>query len=132
MAVSFQLPSEIETTLRRQLANLDQAAKEALLVEMYHQNKLTHQQLANALGLSNSQTADFLKKHEQTNGKPAAAGELGDANGQKSASPQLTPAQRLAAWQTWVASMREWGERNLPAGHIIDDSRENIYQGRGE
>jgi hypothetical protein len=44
----------------------------------------------------------------------------------------LTQTQRLAAWEVWVAGMREWGSKNLPAGHIVDDSRESIYEGRGE
>lgn len=43
-----------------------------------------------------------------------------------------TPSQRVAAWDQWVAHMREWGEENLPAGHFVDDSRESIYDGRGE
>jgi hypothetical protein len=40
---------------------------------------------------------------------------------------QSTPDQRAAAWMTWVAGMREWGAKNLPTGHKIDDSRESIY-----
>src|SRR5271170_8496435 len=39
-------------------------------------------------------------------------------------------SQRVAAWQAWVAQMREWGTKNLPPGHVIDDSRESIYEGR--
>jgi hypothetical protein len=44
----------------------------------------------------------------------------------------VSPAQRAAAWQKWVASMRTWGATNLPQGHIVDDSRDSIYEGRGE
>jgi len=39
--------------------------------------------------------------------------------------------ERLAAWNSFVQSMREHG-RKLPPDHIIDDSRETIYEGRGE
>ena len=39
--------------------------------------------------------------------------------------------QRLDAWNRFVAAMREHGRR-LPPGHFIDDSRESIYEGRGE
>jgi len=48
------------------------------------------------------------------------------------ATQQPTLAQRLAAWDAWVAGMREWGAKNIPAGHFVDDSRESIYEGRGE
>lgn len=37
--------------------------------------------------------------------------------------------RRLAAFDRLTASMREWGERNLPPGHVVDDSRESIYGG---
>jgi hypothetical protein len=43
-----------------------------------------------------------------------------------------TAAQRVAAWDRWVATMREWGQNHLPAGHVVDDSRDSIYEGRGE
>ena len=64
MAVTFELPSDIENTLRHQLADLDHAAKEALLVEMYRQRKLTHHQLSQALSLSRFETDGVLKRHE--------------------------------------------------------------------
>lgn len=38
---------------------------------------------------------------------------------------------RVAMWDAWVAKMREWGAKNLPPGHKVDDSRESIYEGRG-
>ena len=38
---------------------------------------------------------------------------------------ELTPAQRAAAWREWVASHK-------PLPIIADDSRESIYEGRGE
>jgi len=41
-------------------------------------------------------------------------------------------ARRLAAWDKFVSEMRKWGEENLPPGHVVDDSRETIYEGRGE
>ena len=39
--------------------------------------------------------------------------------------PELTPEQRAAAWRQWVASHK-------PLPIIADDSRESIYEGRGE
>ena len=43
-----------------------------------------------------------------------------------------SPTARAAAWDRWVAHMRQWAQQNLPTGHVVDDSRESIYQGRGE
>jgi len=66
MAVSFDLPTDIEEFLRRELGNLDEAAKEAALVELYRQDKLTHHQLSQALGLSRLDADGVLKKHNVT------------------------------------------------------------------
>jgi hypothetical protein len=41
-------------------------------------------------------------------------------------------AERLAAFEEFARSMREWGQKNLPPDHVIDDSRESIYEGCGE
>ena len=64
MAVSFELPLEIEKSLRQEVGDLGQAAKGALLVELYRQEKLTHHELGTALGLSPMETDGVLKKHE--------------------------------------------------------------------
>lgn len=36
-----------------------------------------------------------------------------------------TPEQRIAVW-------REWVDSHPPVHHFVDDSRESIYEGRGE
>lgn len=72
MAVSFELPSEIERNLRQTLGNLDEAAKEAALVGLYRQQKLTQRELAQALGLSRLETESLLKKHGVTEDLPTA------------------------------------------------------------
>jgi len=41
-------------------------------------------------------------------------------------------SERVAAWEKWVSDIRSWGESNLPTGHVVDDSRQRIYEGRGE
>jgi uncharacterized protein (DUF1778 family) len=38
---------------------------------------------------------------------------------------KLSPAQRAKEFLTWVDSHR-------PVGHFVDDSRDSIYEGRGE
>lgn len=44
---------------------------------------------------------------------------------------EATPEQRAAAWDHWIAQAAV-AARNLPPGHLADDSRETIYAGRGE
>jgi len=48
------------------------------------------------------------------------------ANGQEISGP-LTPAQWSVEWRAWANR-----ERHLPVNLAIDDSRESIYEGRGE
>lgn len=64
MAVSFSLPQPLESDLRSQVRNLDQAAKQALLAALYRQGKLSHRQLGEALELSRYETDGVLKQHE--------------------------------------------------------------------
>jgi hypothetical protein len=64
VTVSFQLPSAIEEQLRGVLGDLDQVAKEAALVELYRQQKLTRYELATALGLDRFETEAILKRHQ--------------------------------------------------------------------
>lgn len=63
MAISFELPQEIEKSLRKELGDLDQAAKEAALVELYRQHRLTHHEFSRALGLSRFEADALLKDH---------------------------------------------------------------------
>ena len=41
-------------------------------------------------------------------------------------------ARQLAALESFSAGMECWSDKNLPAGYIADDSRESIYEDRGE
>ncbi len=66
MAVVFQLPAELECSLRHDLADLDSQAKEAFLVSMYRQGKLSHVALSEAMGLDRFETEDVLHKHNVT------------------------------------------------------------------
>lgn len=70
MALTIQLPPEIEQALRRELGDLDQAAKEALLVELYRQDRLTQFELSQALGLDRFEIDALLKKHNVTEDLP--------------------------------------------------------------
>ena len=63
MAVSFQLPTDLERELRSDLRNLDAEAKEALLVSVYRRGKLSPLALWKALDLDRFETEDVLRKH---------------------------------------------------------------------
>ena len=64
MSISFDLPASVEDQLRRELADLDVVAKEALLVELYRQGRITHHQLGLSLGLERHETDGLLKRHK--------------------------------------------------------------------
>jgi predicted HTH domain antitoxin len=66
MAVSFQLPSDLEQSLRHDLSDLEGEAKEAFLVSIYRRGKLSHLALSQALGLDRFETEDLLHKHNVT------------------------------------------------------------------
>ena len=63
MTLCIEIPSDVEAALRQQLSNLDEAAKEACLVEFYRQGHLSHYQLATSLGLDRYSTDGVLKRH---------------------------------------------------------------------
>lgn len=76
MSISFELPGEIEQELREaDGANVGEQAKEAYLVEHYRQDRISHHQLATALGLSRYEADGVLKRHKVPSG-PATVAEL--------------------------------------------------------
>lgn len=50
MAISFDLPSDIELQLRHEVPNLEQAAKEEFVIASYRDGKLSIGQVARVLG----------------------------------------------------------------------------------
>jgi len=70
MAVTIQLPAEVEQRLRAECADLDSEGKEAMLIELYRQERLTHFELSQALGLDRFETDAVLKKHNVTEDLP--------------------------------------------------------------
>ena len=64
MAITIDLPSDVEQNLRARLGDLDAEAKEAFAVELYRQRKLTHFQLSKLLGLTRFETDGVWKKHQ--------------------------------------------------------------------
>lgn len=64
MAILIDIPEDIERVLRGTVENLDEAAKEAMLVELFRQGKLKTVELSRALGISRLQLDEVLKRHE--------------------------------------------------------------------
>jgi predicted HTH domain antitoxin len=62
MAITFELP-ELEEALRADYGNLNQAAKEALLIDAYRTGRLSIGRLSEALGFSVSHTMAWLGEH---------------------------------------------------------------------
>jgi predicted HTH domain antitoxin len=63
MAVTFQLPADVEQKLRAESRDLEGEAKEAYAVELFRRGKLTHYELSKVLGLDRVETDAFLKRH---------------------------------------------------------------------
>jgi hypothetical protein len=68
MIISFELPRDIEEQVRMNGADLDREARELFLVELYRQDRITHYQLTEALGLSRLETDGVLKRHKVSSG----------------------------------------------------------------
>lgn len=73
-----------------------------------------------------------LRKHAAASGKDPTMLVLeavevitGRINGGTEANSSLSPDQWSAEWHAWAA-----GHKSLD--HVVDDSRESIYAGRGE
>jgi predicted HTH domain antitoxin len=64
MNISFDIPQAIEQELRTGGLDISREAKDAYLVELYRQERITHHQLAEALGLSRYETDGVLKRHK--------------------------------------------------------------------
>jgi predicted HTH domain antitoxin len=66
MTLIVQLPAELEQRLRAQSPNLEAELREAMLIELYRQDKLSHHELAQSMGLDRFETDALLKKHNVT------------------------------------------------------------------
>ncbi|MCL2646223.1 MAG: UPF0175 family protein [Phycisphaerales bacterium] len=64
MTISFSLPPDVEQALRRSTDDVAATAREACLVELFRQRKISQFQLGEALGVSRFEIDEVLKKHE--------------------------------------------------------------------
>jgi predicted HTH domain antitoxin len=72
MAVTIQLPNDVEQRLRSEVPNLDGEATEALLLDLFRRGKLSHFELSKILGLDRFQTDALLKRHNIFEGSPTS------------------------------------------------------------
>ena len=66
MAISIELPPNVEARLRAELADLDEVAKLGLAVEAYRSTKLSLGQFAELLGISQYEADGILKERGVT------------------------------------------------------------------
>jgi len=63
MTITFELPQDIEQQIRTNGADLDREARESYLVELYRQDRISHAQLRDALGVSLPDAERLIKDH---------------------------------------------------------------------
>src|SRR5690349_963916 len=68
MAVTIQLPADIEQRLRAQTPDLDAELKEAVALDLFRRGKLSHYELSKMLGLDRFETDAYLKRHNVVEG----------------------------------------------------------------
>lgn len=66
MAITIELPFAIEEKLRADANDLAAAGKEALLIELFREGRISHGELADGLGLSQSQADEVLSRRGVT------------------------------------------------------------------
>lgn len=72
MAVTIQMPREIEQRLRAQTPDLDAQAKEAVALDLFRKGRLSHYELSKMLGLDRFETDAYLKRHDVIEGSLTA------------------------------------------------------------
>jgi len=71
--VTLSFPAELEEKLRRETPNLDVDVREAYLLELFRQGRLSHYELACVLGLDRFETDAWLKRHKLFEGSVTMA-----------------------------------------------------------
>jgi len=68
MAVTIQLPADIEQRLRAKTPDLETELKEAIALDLFRRGKLSHYELSKMLGLDRFETDAYLKRHNVVEG----------------------------------------------------------------
>lgn len=128
MAVTFQLPSDLEDELRGQLRDLHAVAKEALLVSLYRQGKLSHPALAKALGLDRVGTEDVLRKHGVNDHPVSAPARIRRTPGVVGGDARVRDT-RIPVWT--LVELRKQAGPTSSSWRTSPASRRTIYTPRG-
>lgn len=64
LAITLDVPKEIEMKLRSEGESLNTVAREALALELYRQERLDFYELSQMLGLDKIQTSELLQRHK--------------------------------------------------------------------
>jgi predicted HTH domain antitoxin len=91
MAVTFQLPADVEKRLRAECLDLDAEAREASSLELFRRGRLSHSELSQVLGLDRFQTDAYLIQHKVYEGSLTAEDLEAD---KKTLDRVLGPVQR--------------------------------------
>lgn len=70
MKVQLEIPDTLEQMIRASGADVATVVREAALVEFYRQGKLSHGQLARALGVTRTRVDEILKRFNVTSDMP--------------------------------------------------------------
>jgi hypothetical protein len=71
MPIRFEIPEQLELSLRSRLGDLDRTAKEATLVDLFRSGLLSHFEFAEALGLNRFEADGVLQSHKVTEDLPS-------------------------------------------------------------
>jgi len=71
--IRFDFPDSVERHLATLSDNVDAAAKEAAVVELYRQGQVSHGALAKCLGISRTDVDALLQRHGVTEDLPTVA-----------------------------------------------------------
>ncbi len=63
MTISFELPQELEQQIRTSGTDPQREARELYLVELYRQDRISHAQLRDALGVSFHEAEKLIRGH---------------------------------------------------------------------
>ena len=69
--IRFDIPQDIEQELSASVSDLNADAREAYLVSLYREDRITHHQLGQALGTTRLETEAVLKRHRVSSGVTA-------------------------------------------------------------
>lgn len=78
MHIQLNLPPQIEAAVKASLGDLEGAAREAVLIDLYRRELLTRSELGDALGLDRFETEKLLKDRNVFDGSVSLEDIAGD------------------------------------------------------